>query len=623
MKNITTKALAISMILSSFIFSSCSTTSEEKLQIVPTATESKIPSLSKSLAIDTEASKPANKSQLADLFQEYFDEGLELNPISGTFLGRREFNSRMVNMLSPEYREQSHAYNTRWLNTMQAVDRSKLGNSEQVSLDVLIYQLQQSLEGEQFPGHLIPISQFFSMPNFIAQLGSGKSVQPFQNVEDYSNWLLRVELIPVIFDQAIENMREGIAANITQPRVLMEKVLPQLSAHLLDKIEDSLFWQPIVNMPGTIDAEDAEHIRIEYKEMISAQIIPAYKRLHDFIGDEYIPASRTSIAWTELPNGDAWYNFRIRTQTTTKLTADEIHQFGLSEVARISAAMEGVKETVGFDGDLSEFLDFLQNDDQFYFASEEPLLQGYRDLQATINKQLPALFDISPRADYEVRAVEPFRAASSAGASYMASSPDGSRPGIFYVNTHNLRAQPEFIMETLSIHEASPGHHFQIAIQQEIFDLPMFRRFGGFTVFSEGWALYAESLGKELGMFTDPYQYYGRLSDEMLRAMRLVVDTGMHSKGWSRERAIQYMLDHSSMAESDVVAEVERYIAIPAQALSYKVGQRIISEARTKATAELGDKFDIRAFHRLVLTGGAVPMDVLQAQIDTWITAQH
>ncbi len=623
MKNTTNPALGTLLILSSFIFISCSTTSVEKLQIVPTVTESGIPSLNSSLAINAGPSSHTAKQVLADLFQEYFDEGLELNPIAGTFLGRREFNSRMVNSLSPEHREQSHAYNARWLKKMQAVERSKLDNSDQVSLDVLIYQLQQSLEGEQFPEHLIPISQFFSMPNFIAQLGSGQSVQPFQNTEDYANWLLRAEFIPIIFDQAIANMREGIVSNTTQPRVLMKKVLPQLSAHLVANTEDSLFWQPLLNMPDGIDTEAAKLIRIQYEQVINDQIIPAYARLHDFIRDEYIPASRTSIAWTKLPNGDAWYNFRIKTQTTTSLTAEEIHQFGLAEVARISAAMEGVKDTVGFEGDLSEFLDFLQNDDQFYFASEEPLLQGYRDLQETINKQLPALFDISPKADYEVRAVEPFRAASSAGASYMASSPDGSRPGIFYVNTHNLRAQPKFIMETLSIHEASPGHHFQISIQQEIDDLPMFRRFGGFTVFSEGWALYAESLGKELGMFIDPYQYYGRLSDEMLRAMRLVVDTGMHAKGWSREQAIKYMLDHSSMAESDVIAEVERYIAIPAQALSYKVGQRIISDARIKASAELGEKFDIRAFHRLVLTGGAVPMDVLQAQIDAWIEAQQ
>jgi uncharacterized protein (DUF885 family) len=291
-------------------------------------------------------------------------------------------------------------------------------------------------------------------------------------------------------------------------------------------------------------------------------------------------------------------------------------------VARILAEMNAVREQVGFEGDLKAFFEHLQTDDRFYFKTEDEALQAYRDVQQKINPLLPKLFDIFPKADYEVRPVEAFRAESHAGASYQSPTPDGSRPGVFYLNTFNLKAQPNFLVETLSIHEASPGHHFQISIQQEVESLPAFRRFGGYTAYAEGWALYAESLGKELGLFTDPYQWYGRLSDEQLRAMRLVVDTGLHYYGWSRQQAIDYMLANSSMAESDVVAEVERYIVIPGQALAYKVGQRVIRELRTEAEAELGDRFDVRAFHRQVLVDGALPMGVLQTKIREWIAAE-
>jgi uncharacterized protein (DUF885 family) len=303
--------------------------------------------------------------------------------------------------------------------------------------------------------------------------------------------------------------------------------------------------------------------------------------------------------------------------------AEEIHELGLAEVARIRGEMLAVKEKVGVKGDLDAFFKFLEEDPQFYFTNEADLLEAYRDAKRHIDALLPKLFSDFPKADYEIRAVEPFRAASSAGASYQSPSADGSRPGIFYINTFNLKAQPKFGIETLSLHEAAPGHHFQISIQQELTDLPRFRRFTGYTSYVEGWALYAESIGKELGVFTDPYQWYGRLSDEMLRAMRLVVDTGLHSKGWTRERAIRYMLDNSSMAESDVTAEVERYMVIPGQALGYKLGQIHISALRAKAERELGRAFDVREFHSQVLRDGALPMDVLATKIDRWIDAKR
>jgi uncharacterized protein (DUF885 family) len=344
--------------------------------------------------------------------------------------------------------------------------------------------------------------------------------------------------------------------------------------------------------------------------------------MRDFLRDEYLPAAREGVGMMHLPEGRDWYAYNVRVQTTTELDPEAIHQFGLQEVARILEEMNAVRVQVGFRDDLPAFFKHLQNDDQFYFKTEEEALQAYRDVQARINPALPKLFDIFPKADYEVRPVEAFRAESAAGASYQAPTPDGSRPGVFYLNTFNLKAQPNFLVETLSIHEASPGHHFQIAIQQEVDSLPAFRRFGGYTAFAEGWALYAESLGKELGLFTDPYQWYGRLSDEQLRAMRLVVDTGLHYYGWTRQEAIDYMLANSSMAESDVVAEVERYIVMPGQALSYKIGQRVIRELREEAEAELGERFDVRAFHRQVLVDGALPMGVLQTKIREWIASE-
>jgi uncharacterized protein (DUF885 family) len=404
----------------------------------------------------------------------------------------------------------------------------------------------------------------------------------------------------------------------------MEKVLPQLDAMVVTRVEDSQYYAPVKQFPESFTAQDRERLAAAYRTKLDGSLIPAYRRLRDYVRDEYLPRTRATVAWTALPDGEAWYQFYVQEHTTTNMTADEIHQLGLAEVARIRAEMDRVRQQVAFKGDLPAFFDFLETDPQFYFTRGQDLLDGYRALKTRIDAALPRLFSVFPQAGYEVREVEAFRAESAAGASYQQPSADGSRPGIFYVNTYNLKAQPKYGMETLSLHEAAPGHHFQISIQQELEGMPRFRRFGGdYTAYVEGWALYAESLGKELGMFTDPYQWFGRLNDEMLRAMRLVVDTGLHAKGWSRERAIRFMLDNSTLAESDVVAEVERYIAWPGQALGYKVGDLRIQGLRRKAQAQLGDRFDVRDFHREVLGDGAVPLDVLEAKVDRWVAARR
>jgi uncharacterized protein (DUF885 family) len=402
----------------------------------------------------------------------------------------------------------------------------------------------------------------------------------------------------------------------------MTKVVKQLQAIVSEDPAKSIFWGPIKNMPETFSAKDKQRLTTAYSEAIKSKLNPAYQRLSDFVKNVYLPSTRESSGISALPQGKEWYQWYIKYHTTvSNLTADEIHQTGLDEVKRIHAEMNLVKTKVGFKGSLQDFFKHLQTDPQFYFTNNDEVFERYKQVRKIVAKVIPKFFDVTPKTDFEIRPIEAFRAESAAGASYQPGTPDGKRAGIFYVNTFNLKAQPIFGVETLYLHEAVPGHHFQISLAQEQQSLPKYRRFNDYTAFSEGWALYAESIGKEMGLFTDPYQYYGRLSDELLRAMRLVMDTGLHAKGWSREKAIAYMLQNSSMAESDVIAEVERYMAIPGQAVSYKIGQLRISKIRNKAQIILGDKFDVREFHNQVLLSGALPMSVLEAKIDRWVAS--
>lgn len=562
----------------------------------------------------------ARDAQLHRLFEDYFERSLELNPLQATFIGDPRYNDRLTNDISPEHRARELALQQEFLSAARKFTSQTLSDADRLSLAVLIADLETAIEGARFPAHLMPVNQFSSLPTLMAVLGSGASAQPFATTEDYDRFLQRMDDYLRWSDQAIVNMRQGMKEGYTYPRALMQKVLPQLEELIAQDPTESVFYQPLTKFPDTVPPEQRTRLQNAYRRAITERINPAYHRLHDFVRDEYLKAARSSVGWSALPNGQVWYQYLAKVSTTTDLSAAAIHELGLKEVARIRAEMERVKSQVGFKGDLAAFFKFVQSDPQFYYDSAEALLQGYRDLKQKIDARLPKLFSHFPKAGYEVREVEAFRAQSAAGASYQSPSADGSRPGIFYINTYNLRAQPKFGMETLSLHEAAPGHHFQIAIQQELEDLPRFRRFGAhYVAYVEGWALYAESLGKELGLFTDPYQYYGRLSDEMLRAMRLVVDTGLHSRGWSRQQAIEYMLANSSLAPSDVEAEVERYLAIPGQALGYKIGQFRIRELRSKAEQALGERFDVREFHSEILRDGALPMGVLEQKIDRWI----
>jgi uncharacterized protein (DUF885 family) len=581
------------------------------------------PAVDRATAAPTvEAGAVAESRRLAELVEAYFEDYLRLNPLSATSIGDPRYDDRFEVAISPEWRARAEKLERDYLARLRQIDAGRLQGQDLLTYQVFESAREREIEGFRYPGHLLPLNQFYSVPNTFAQLGSGNSIQPFKTVEDYDKFLKRLEGFVAWTDQAIVNMREGMERGYTLPRVLAERVLPQLAAHAVERPEDSVYWGPIRNLPEGFGAADRERLTAAYRAAIEGKVVPTYRRLHDFMRDEYLPRTRVSVGLDALPDGAAWYAQRVRDITTTELTPAQIHDIGLAEVARIRNEMKGVMQRVGFEGDLDAFFRFLNTDPRFVWPSREVLVAGYVDIKNRADPQLPKLFEVLPKADYEVRAVEPFREKSAAGGSYQAASEDGTRPGIFYANTYDLSARPKWAMEALSLHEGNPGHHFQISIAREQKELPRFRRFGGYTAYSEGWALYAESLGPDLGMYQDPYQYFGRLEGELFRAIRLVVDTGLHSKGWTRQQVLDYIQANSATSEARRVAETERYMAIPGQALAYKLGQLKISELRARAEKALGGRFDARKFHTAVLGDGPLPLDVLEAKVDRWIASQ-
>ena len=564
----------------------------------------------------------AESRRLADLVDAYFEEQLKLNPLLATSIGDPRYNDRFEVTISPEWRARDEKVEREFLERIRAIDPSLLTGQDALTYEIFKSAREREIEGFRFPGHLIPVNQFYSVPNSFAQLSSGNGLHPFKTVKDYEDFLKRIDGFVAWTDQAIVNMREGIAKGYTLPKVLVERTLPQLAAQIVEKPEDSLYWGPVKNLPASFTAEEQARLTAAYRAAIVTQVIPSYRRLHDFLRDEYLPKARASVGLDALPDGKAWYEYNVRNITTTDYTPAQIHAIGLREVERIHGEMRKVMQQVGFEGSLDDFFRFVNTDERFVHPSREALVAGYVDIKKRVDPQLPKLFEILPNADYEVRAVEPFREKSAAGGQYQAASEDGSRPGIFYANAYDLKARPKWAMEALSLHEGNPGHHFQISIQREQKNLPRFRRFGGYTAYSEGWGLYAESLGPELGVYKDPYQYFGRLEGELFRAIRLVVDTGLHSKGWTREQVLEYIDANSATSDARRIAETERYIAIPGQAVAYKIGQLKISELRERAERDLGDRFDVRKFHTAVLADGALPLDVLEAKIERWIAAR-
>jgi uncharacterized protein (DUF885 family) len=610
------KLLAVPLMLS--LSGGCATTREAAAPGAAAA---------RAASTDAPAQAPAQGEATPDarfdaLAEAFFEEVLVLNPWEATFIGDERYNDRSTVGFAKEERAQARALAEKTLAALKGIDPAALSAQRAVSHDMLRLSLEQDLEGERFPGHLIPLNQFFSFAGFFAQAGSGKSAQPFKTVKDYDNWLKRAAGWERTVDVAIANMREGAAAGVVQPKVVMEKVLPQLSAHVVEDPTKSVFWGPVTDMPKDFPAPERERLTAAYRQLVGGTVVPGYKRLHDFIRDEYLPKARTTVGYGALPDGQAWYAYQVRQNTTTDLTAEQIHQLGLSEVKRIHGEMQQVQRQLGAKGDLQAFLRKMATDKAQKFTSREEMLEAYRNAQARIDASTDKAFDVKPKANYEIRPVEPYLERSASGGSYEPASLDGSRPGVFFLNTYEPTGRSRNAVESLLMHEGSPGHHFQISLARELEALPRFRRFGFYTAYVEGWALYAETLGKELGLYQDPGQYFGALESELWRSIRLVLDTGLHAKGWTREQAIRYARENSAASEVQIVSEVERFIAVPGQALAYKMGQLKITELRRRAEKALGARFDVKAFHRAVLEDGAVPLSVLERKLDRWVAAQ-
>jgi uncharacterized protein (DUF885 family) len=567
-------------------------------------------------------------ARLNALYAEYWEEHLRLNPVSATFAGDPRYNAEFPNLLSPQYQEQTRVFHRKYLDAAKAIGPDKLTGQDRLSYDIFTLNRESALEELQFPDRLLPIDQFQNIANFFAQFGSGQGAQPFRTVKDYDDWLSRAAKGPAVFDQAIVNMREGVKQNIVQPRVLMEKVLPQLDANIVDDPEKSIFWGPIEKMPKEFSAADRDRLTAAFRATITTQLIPAYRRLRAYIADEYLAKTRDTFGMGALPNGAAWYAHKVHDNTTRSLSPAQVHQIGLDEVARLQNGMREVAKDLGYTKsvktlpELKLFFDWVKARDDMYFKSREELLSAYQAFGANVAPLLPNYFNLRPKADYEVRLVEPFREASASSGQYQGPPLDGSRPGIFYVNAYDLKARPRWALEALSLHEAAPGHHFQISLQRELGDLPMFRRFSRDTAYIEGWGLYAEYLGYEMGIYKNPVARFGALDAELWRAIRLVTDTGIHHKGWTRQQTLDYMYANSPAEQTRAVSEAERFAAIPGQALAYKIGQLKLIELRKRAEKALGGKFDVREFHDEVLKDGAIPLDVLEAKIDRWIASK-
>jgi uncharacterized protein (DUF885 family) len=565
----------------------------------------------------SQQSSPESR-RINDIFENYFEAYLELFPLYATQIGDHRYDHRLSNNLSAEHRAAQRQLYQETLEQLAAIDRSALVPAERLYHEVLDRSLRLRLEASRFPSHLLPVRQLGSLVIEFPLMGSGGGIHPFKTVADYDNFLQRIDGFVAWVDSAIVNMREGIQRGVVQPSAVIERTLPQLDAMIVADPQLSLFYQPIRRLPADFTSAEGARLSDAYRAAIAAKILPAYRRLSAFIRAEYIPATRQTTAWSALPDGQAWYDYLVRSQTTTDLTPDEIFQLGLDEIARIRQEMERLRRDSKFSGTIEEFAKHLSQNAPRPHRSRPALVAAYQAIARIVQPQLAKLFGRIPAATFEVRAIEEFRE-RSAPSQYWSPSPDGSRPGIFYVNARGIENNPRRPSEPLFLHEAIPGHHFQISVQMERSDLPRFQRFGGYSAFSEGWALYAESLGRELGLYADTERYFSRLNSELFRAARLVVDVGLHRKDWSRAQALKFMAEITFGSEDGVAAEIDRYIANPAQALTYKIGQLAISAIRAKAETALGNRFDIRAFHDEMLKDGALPMSVLQAKMARWI----
>lgn len=563
--------------------------------------------------------QPVDEGQrLHAFFAQEWERGLRERPEGASFQGDLRFNDRWTD-LSLAAIAGREAADREALATLKRFDRSRLSPADQLNYDTALWLQEKSVQRQAFREYLQPISH----QGGIQTADGVAEALNFARVKDYRDWLARMRALPVAVDQTIALLREGVKAGNLPPRVLMQRVPPQIAAQIVDDPANSPFYRPFAKFPAAISEADRMALQAEAKQVIAERIVPAYRTLLTYFEQDYLPRTRTGIAVSEQVGGKAYYDFLAADYTTTSLTADEIHAIGLKEVARIRAEMEKIKAEVGFRGTLGEFFAFMRTDPRFFEKTPDALLQRYRAVAKRIDPELVKVFRTIPRQPYGVRPIPDNIAPDTTTAYYQQGAADGSRAGFYYVNLYKPESRPTWEMIPLSLHEAVPGHHFQFARGLELPDAPMFRRTAYFVAYGEGWGLYAEQLGYEMGLYQDPYDRMGQLAYEMWRAVRLVVDTGMHAKGWSRERAIAYFKDNAPKAELDIVNEIDRYIGTPGQALAYKIGQLKISELRARAAAALGPKFDLRDFNDAVLETGSVPLETLERHIDAWIAARR
>lgn len=572
-----------------------------------------------------EAAPTSEDARLTALFAADDEAQLKRNPIGGLFRGDLRYADQLGDYITDAYYDGERKAAEANLVELAKIDRSKLTEVNQIAYDIFTRNQKDTLKGlsaEYLPLTVVrPLNHFFGFHTFYPNFASGTGTAPFKTVLDYENNLKRHKEFVLLMERSIGRFKEGQASGVFETKLTIRNVIEQLETQLKQAPEDSPYYGPVKQFPADFSEADKARFTAEYRAVITQEIYPTYQRLRDYLANDYLKDAREGVGLKYMKGGDKLYAYLIEQTTTLPLTADEVHNLGLSEVKRILTEMDSIKTEVGYTGTLAEFFNYLRTDPKFKMPTREALTQGYYDIGKKVDAVISTQFKVLPKTPLEIRPYEEFREKFEAGGSYQSGNPDGSRPGIFYFNAYDLPSRTTPGMTTLYLHEGAPGHHFQISLAQENEALPAFMRFGGNTAYAEGWGLYSEKLGYPMGLFTDPYQRFGHLDDEMLRAMRLVVDTGIHSKGWTREQAIKYMLDNSSMGETDATAEVERYIAIPSQALAYKIGALTIQRLKAKAEKELGPKFDPREFHDQVLNTGALPMSVLEEKINRWIVA--
>lgn len=568
--------------------------------------------------VPTATAPTAAVAALHALFAAQWERDLRENPLLATYLGDRRYDARW-----PEFTraalDRARAEDEQVLKDLALIPRDSLPPTERLNHDLF----RKLYEGRVAVARFRPESYSISASNGPQTLNEVAELLPFATVADYENWLTRLDALPAYLDQYTTILRDGAREKRTQPRVLMERVLPQLQLQLVDAVEKSPYWEPFTRFPDSIAAADRERLVARARTTLAERVVPAYRRFDRFFRTEYLPKTRTSVGLWDTPDGLAFYANRAQYHTTTPLTPDEIHATGLQEVARIQAEMQKVMDEVGFTGTRQEFFAKLRTDPQYYYATPDELFRAYVVAAKQIEPELPKLFGKLYRTPFGVRPIPATSAPNTTTAYYQPPSADGRRAAYYYVNLYRPEVRPKYEIEVLTVHETVPGHHLQIALAQEDAEQPMFRRFGNYTGYIEGWALYSERLGYDLGLYKDPYSRFGQLTYDMWRAVRLVVDTGLHAKQWSRQQAIDYFKDNAAKTEQDIVNEIDRYIGDPGQALAYKIGQLEILALRASAERTLGAKFDVRAFHDTLLASGAVPLDVLRANMDAWLAAQR